>query len=329
MSDWIGKLDRRTLLAALPLLAVPAARAQSQGADFPRRPVRVVVPYPPGGPNDLIARLLAQQLTEAMGQPFVIENRPGATGLTGTDSVAKSAPDGYTLLVSASVHVIYPSLFKRVPFNPITDFTGISLLGRAPLILSVNPALPVHSVQELIAWAKSKPGDLEYASSGNGSATHLAAEAFKSMAGIDLRHIPYRGSAPAMADVVAGNVRLVFDSIPSSLPFIKSGQLRALAVTSSQRSPAAPELPPIGDTVPGYDIGTWYGMWAPTGTPAVVYNRISTELRRILSTPATRERLIQLGVEPVGSPPDEFRTFMASEMEKWAGIVRASGAQLD
>jgi tripartite-type tricarboxylate transporter receptor subunit TctC len=329
MPDRIRTQSRRALLVALPLLTALPVRAQGPQAGYPRRPVRVVVPYPPGGPNDLIARLLAQHLAEGLGQPFVIENRPGATGLTGTEAVAKSTPDGYTLLVSASVHVIYPSLFRRVSFDPIADFAGISLLGRAPLVLSVNPSLPVRSMAELIALAKSKPGQLQYASSGNGSATHLAAEALKSITGIDLQHIPYRGSAPAMTDVVAGNVQLVFDSVPSSLPFIKSGQLRALAVTSAQRSAAAPDLPSIGDTVPGYDISTWYGMWAPAGAPAEIVSRVSDGLRRILTAPDMRARLVELGVEPVGSTPDEFRAYMVSEKEKWARIVRASGAQLD
>lgn len=310
-----------TLMAACGVWADPS---------YPNKPVRIVVPYPPGGPNDTIARMLAQQLSDRMHQPFVIDNRAGATGLTGTDQVAKSPPDGYTLLVSASVHVIYPSLFKRVPFDPLKDFAPVSMIGRAPLIISVNPEVKAKTFQEFLALAKAQPGRLQYASSGNGSATHLAAEALKSQAGIDMQHIAYKGSSPAMSDVVAGHVPLVFDSVPSSMPFIASGRLRALAVTSAQRSPAVPDLPTIAESgVPGYDISTWYGIWAPAATPKDITARLSSEVRAILSQPQVKEKLQSMGVEAVGLTQTAFADFQKSETTKWAKVVKDSGAQLD
>lgn len=313
-------------VAAVPLLA----QAQSAESTYPQKAVRIVVPYPPGGPNDLIARFMAQKLSENLHQPFLIDNRPGATGLTGTDFVAKSAGDGYTLLVSASVHVIYPALFRKVPFDPIKDFAPISLMASTPLVLSVNPTLNAKSIQELIAMAKAKPGQLQYASSGNGSSTHLAAEAFKSQAGIDMQHIPYKGSAPAMTDLIAGQVQLVFDSLASTLPYIKSGKLRPLAVTSASRAAAAPELPTIAESgVPGYDISTWYGIWAPAGTPKEIVDKLSVEVQKIIKTTEMRQQLTSRGMEPVGSSAADFRAFNVSETAKWAKIVKASGAQLD
>ncbi|HEX7892220.1 MAG TPA: tripartite tricarboxylate transporter substrate binding protein [Ramlibacter sp.] len=322
---------RRQLAAALALLALPLlATAQAAAPAWPKKSVRVVVPYPAGGPNDLIARLLAQKLSDRLHQPFVIDNKPGATGMTGTDTVAKSPADGYTLLVSASVHVIYPSLFQKVPFDPLKDFSPVSLIARAPLVLSVNPELNVKSVQELIALARSKPGQLQYASSGNGSATHLSAEAFKTQAGINLQHIAYKGSSPAMNDVIAGHVQLIFDSVGSTIPYIKAGKLRPLAVTSAKRSPAVPDLPTIAESgVPGYDISTWYGLWAPTGTPKEIVEQLSAEVHAILQLPDVREQLTSRGIDPVGSTAAEFRNYNASESTKWARIVKDSGAKLD
>ncbi|KAF1047312.1 tripartite tricarboxylate transporter substrate binding protein [Xylophilus sp.] len=324
-------MQRRSFAAglassALATWALPAAAAQTV---YPSKPVRVVVPYPAGGPNDMIARLLAQPLGDRLHEPFVIDNRPGATGLTGTEQVAKAPADGYTLLVSASVHVIYPALFRKVPFDPLKDFAPISLLGRAPLVMSVHPSLKVSTVKELIAYAKAAPTPLQYASSGNGSATHLAAESFKTMANVAMQQITYKGSAPAMNDVVAGHVQVIFDSVPSSMPFIKSGRLRPLGVTSAQRSSAAPELPSISEAVPGYDISTWYGLWAPAGTPADIVAALSSQVQAVLKTSDMRRRLQELGIEPVGSSPAEFAAYQAAEAPKWARIVKASNAQLD
>jgi tripartite-type tricarboxylate transporter receptor subunit TctC len=315
--------------AAVFAFGLSSLTAYSQSV-YPNKSVRVVVPYPPGGPNDIIARLVAQKLTERLKQTFVIDNRPGATGLTGTDNVAKSPADGYTLLVSASVHVIYPALFKKVPFDPLTDFVGVTQLARTPLVLSVYPGFEPKSVRELIAEAKAKPGMLQYASSGNGSATHLSAEAFKSQAKIDLTHVPYKGSSPAITDVMAGHVPIIFDSLGSTLPFVKSGKLRALAVTSSTRSPAAPDLPTIDEAgLPGYDISTWFGLWAPAGTPKDVVEKIAAEVRQILRTPEVAQDLNTRGIEPVGSTPAEFAVYQVSETAKWARVVKNSGATMD
>jgi tripartite-type tricarboxylate transporter receptor subunit TctC len=321
---------RLVLVAAAALGTYFTATAALAQSAFPIRPVRVVVPYPPGGPNDLIARLLTQRLSERLKQPFIVDNKPGATGLTGTESVAKSAPDGYTLLISASVHVIYASLFKKVSFDPLKDFAGITQLARTPLVLSVSPGFAAKSVKELVAQAKAHPGALQYASSGNGSATHLAAEAFKSQAGIDLFHVPYKGSSPAMTDVIAGHVPIVFDSLASTLPFVKSGKLRALAVTSAARSPAAPDLPTIAEAgVPGYDITTWYGLWAPAGTPKDIVDKLASEMQQVLKTPDMTRELSSRGIEAVGSTPAEFAAYEVAESAKWAHIVKVSGATLD
>ena len=329
-------MDRRGLFRLVGVAAVVACAVISHPAiaqapnEWPAKAVRVVVPYPAGGPNDLIARLVAQKLSDNLHQPFVIDNRPGATGLSGTDSVAKASADGYTLLVSASVHVIYPALFNKIPFDPLKDFAPVSQLARAPLVLSVNPQLPVKSVQELIALAKAKPGMLQYASSGNGSATHLAAEAFKTMAGIDMQHIAYKGSSPAMTDVMAGHVQLVFDSLGSTTPFLQSGKLRALGLTSAARSSAAPTLPTIAESgVPGYDISTWYGMWAPAATPKAIVDKLSAEVRKVLLLPGVQQQLGARGIEPIGSNAAEFRAYNVSETAKWAKVVRDSGAKLD
>jgi tripartite-type tricarboxylate transporter receptor subunit TctC len=317
------------LAAAVFAFSLTCLTAHSQSA-YPNKAVRMVVPYPPGGPNDIIARLVAQKLTERLKQTFVIDNRPGATGLTGTDNVAKSPADGYTLLVSASVHVIYPALFNKVPFDPLKDFVGVTQLARTPLVLSVYPGFEPKSVRELIAEAKVKPGTLQYASSGNGSATHLSAEAFKSQAKIDVTHVPYKGSSPAMMDVMAGHVPIIFDSLGSTLPFVKSGKLRALAVTSATRSPAAPDLPTMAEAgLPGYDISTWFGLWAPAGTPKDVVEKIAAEVRQILRTPEVVQDLTTRGIEPVGSTPSEFAAYQVSETAKWARVVKDSGAKMD
>ncbi|MES2535618.1 MAG: tripartite tricarboxylate transporter substrate binding protein [Pseudomonadota bacterium] len=318
----IGRFVAAACFGIMPMLALAQA--------YPSKPVRVVVPYPPGGPTDIAARIVAQKLSENMRQSFVVENRPGATGMIGTDLVAKATPDGYTLLVNASVQVIYPSLFAKMAFDPIKDFSPVTVLAQGPLVLLVNPDLPVKSVKDLVALAKSKPGKLQFGSSGNGAATHLSAEAFKILAGVDMQHITYKGSTPALTDVMGGHVQLMFDSMSSSLPFIKAGKLRALAVTTAVRSPAMPDLPTIAEAgVPGYDLSTWYGLWAPAGTPKDIVSKLSTEVAKILKTPEVREKLAALGSEPVGNSPDEFATFSRIEQVKWAKVVRESGAKLD
>ena len=319
---------RRALLALglASALPVPVAHAQS----YPARAVRVVVPYPPGGPTDVLARIVAVKLSEALGQPFAIDNKTGASGMIGAADVARAAPDGYTLLGNASIHVINPSLYAKTAFDAIADFTPVTQLASVPLMLVVNNALPVKNVRELIAHARANPGKLNFASSGNAAAQHLAGESFKLATGIAMQHVPYKGSAPALTDLIGGQVQLMFDSMPSAMPHVKAGKLRPLAVTTLNRSAAVPDLPTIAEAgVAGFDISTWYGLWAPKNTLREIVDRIAAETAKILKLPEVRERYAALGAEPVGSTPDEFAAYCRSELTKWARVVRESGARAD
>jgi len=317
-------LGRRIGILALACAALPAVvHAQS----WPTRSVRVVLPYPPGGPTDIAARIVAQKLSDSLHQTFVVENRPGATGMMGSEVVAKARPDGYTLLVNASVHVIYRELFPGMSFDPSKDFAPVGLLAKGPLALVVTPALPAKTVPELVALAQVSPGKLTFASSGNGAATHLAAEAFKLAAGLDIRHIAYKGSAPALADVAAGHVDLMFDSVASSRALVLGGKLRALAVTSGKRSAAMPELPAIAESVAGYDMTTWYGLWAPAGTPTDIVARLSQHLNQALRSADVHSRLNELGLEAAADTPEAFAAFQRDEHEKWGAIVRRAGVR--
>ena len=290
----------------------------------------MIIPYPPGGPTDILGRIVAQNLTEKLGQQVVVENKPGASGMIGADLVAKAPPDGYTLLANASIHVINPSLYKNPTYDAIKDFTPVSLIADVPLVLVVAPELPVKSVKDLIALAKSSSGKLNFASSGNAAAPHLAGEAFKIATGVDMQHVPYKGSGPALTDLMGGQVQLMFDSLPSSISHVKSGKLRAIAVTTAKRSSALPNVPTIAESgVPGFDISTWYGIWAPAGTPKEIVSKLSGEIAKIVKIPDVRERLAGLGAEPVGNSPDEFAAYCRSELAKWAKIVKASGATVD
>jgi tripartite-type tricarboxylate transporter receptor subunit TctC len=315
-------------LAALLLLCLPLGLA-AQGS-YPNRSIRMVVPYPPGGPTDVLGRIVAQQLSERLGQQVVVENKPGASGMIGSELVAKAAPDGYTLLANASIHVINPSLYPKMNFDALRDFTPVSLIAQVPLILVVTPALPAKSVAELIALAKAQPALLNFGSSGNAAAPHLAGESFKISTGVHMQHVPYRGSAPALTDLMGGQIQLMFDSMPSAMPHVKSGKIRALAVTTARRSPAVPELPTVAESgVPGFDISTWYGVWAPPATPKDIVDKIAAEMARALKQPAVRERLAALGAEAVGNTPEEFAAYCRTELAKWSKIVRESGAKAD
>ncbi len=309
-------------LAALPF----GAYAQT----YPARPIRVIVPFPPGGPTDVLARIVALRLAERLGQPVLIDNKPGASGMVGADAVAKAAPDGHTLLVNASIHIINPSLYPKQPYDAIADFAAISNLADVPLVLAVNPKVPAHSVKELVALARSAKTPLAFASAGNAASQHLSGEAFKAAAGIDMLHVPYKGSAPALTDLIGGQVQLMFDSLPSSMPFIKSGAIRPLAVTTLRRSAALPDVPTLAEAgYPGFSISTWYGVWAPAGTPAAVVQRLSSEIAAIVRSPEVRAQLEKLGAEPVGNTPAEFTAFTKAELVKWASIVKQSGAKVD
>jgi tripartite-type tricarboxylate transporter receptor subunit TctC len=320
--SWRARILGAALLGLMPFVA-PAQ-------DYPRKPVRMIIPYPPGGPTDILGRIVAQNLSERFGQQVVVENKPGASGMIGADLVAKSPPDGYTLLANASIHVINPSLYKNPTYDAIKDFTPVSLIAEVPLVLVVAPELPVKSVKDLIALAKTKSGKLNFASSGNAAAPHLAGEAFKIATGVDMQHVPYKGSGPALTDLMGGQVQLMFDSLPSSISHIKSGKLRAIAVTTAKRASALPNVPTIAESgVPGFDISTWYGIWAPAGTPKEIVSKLSDEIAKIVKLPDVRERLAGLGAEPVGNSPDEFAAYCRSELAKWAKIVKASGATVD
>jgi tripartite-type tricarboxylate transporter receptor subunit TctC len=316
--------------AALALVvAMPAARA-AEGT-FPDHPAKLVVPFPPGGPLDSVGRAIAQKLTEAWGQSVVVENKPGAGGNIGADLVAKSPPDGYTVVMGAlSTHAVNPSLYASMPYDAIRDFAPITLVAITPNVLVVNPSLPVHSVKELIAYAKAHPGKLSFGSGSNGSAGHLAGELLKADAHLDMVHVPYRGAAPAMQALLAGDTQLMFDNLASAMQQVKAGKLRALAVTTAKRSTLVPDLPTMAEAgVPGFDISTWFGLLAPAGTPAPVIDKWNEAVTRMLREPAMRERLAAQGAEAAPTTPQAFAAFIAAELPKYARIVKASGAKVD
>jgi tripartite-type tricarboxylate transporter receptor subunit TctC len=325
-------LARRTLVAALAA-APGAARAQpaATGPSWPDRPVRFLVPYPPGGPTDIIARIVAQGLARALPQPVVVENRGGANGTIGSEAVARAAPDGSLFLANASAHVIVPHIMPGLSYDALADFAPVTNMAAVPLMLVVTPSLPVRSVAELIAYAKANPGRLNYASSSSGGATHLAGELFKQMAGVEMTHVPYRGSGPAVADLVAGNVQLMFDSMPSSAGAVRDGRLRALAVSTARRVAAFPDLPTIAEAgpLPGYEISTWYGIWAPARTPAPIVARLQQAVAAVLHSEEARQRLAALGAEPVGDTPEQFAAFVRSEHARWGRLVREAGIRIE
>ena len=326
---WTALLLAR--LTAL-LLVFGAGGAFAQGAaNYPSKPIRIVVPFPAAGTTDILARAVGNEMQKAWGQPVVVENRPGAGGNLGSDVVAKAAPDGYTLLVGAvSPQAINVTLYPRMPYDVMRDFAHITLIAVVPNLLEVHPSVPVKTVKELIDLAKAKPGQLAYASSGSGTSIHLSAELFKSMAGVDMLHIPYKGSAPAITDLMAGQVQLMFDNLPSSIAQVKAGRLRAIAVTTLTRSPALPDVPTIAESgLPGYDASSWFGMHAPAGTPKDIVNKIHGVVAKALRTPEMIERLSTQGAQPVGNTPEEFTEFVRAEIAKWAKVVKASGARVD
>ncbi len=317
----------RTLLAGL-LFATAAAEVTA--AEYPTKPIRLVVPYPAGGPVDITARTVGPKLTEALGQSIVIDNRGGAGGILGSDIVAKSAPDGYTLLLCTTANAINASLIPKLPYDMVKDFAPVTLVAIITSIVVVHPSVPARSVQELIALAKAKPGQLSYASTGNGTPTHFAAELFKSMAGLDIVHIPYKGAAPAVVDLLSGQVHLSFISAPGVVPHVKSGRLRALAVTNAKRSALLPELPTVSESgLPGYESEGWHGLFVPAKTPRPVIERLYREFANVLRAPETHSRLVGVGTEPVGMPPDEFAVKLKAEIAKWGKVVKTAGIKAD
>lgn len=319
------------LLAAVAFavcLATSSAYGQPAAA-YPSKPIRMVVPFPPGGPTDLVARLIGQKLTERWGQQVVIENRAGAGGTIGAEFVARSAPDGYTLVMGSTANMaVNVTLYDKLSYDPVKDFVPVNLAAVTPNLLVVNPSLPANNVAEFIALARAKPGTINYATGGAGTPSHLAAELFKTMAGIQMNHVPYKGSVPALTDIMGGQVTLMFDSMPSALPFVKSGKLKALAQTGLRRSAAVPDLPTIGESgLPGYDVAGWFGILAPAGTPREIVDKLSAEITQILNLPDVKARYAVLGAAPGPGNPDEFARFIAFEIRKWAKVIKDSGAK--
>jgi len=318
------------LLAAAALVALtPLAGLAAE--PFPGKQIRFVVPYPPGGPLDTVARLLGQKVSASIKHPVIVDNVPGAGGNIGAGVVARAAPDGYTILMGAvATHAINPTLYPSIPYNAEKDFIAVTQIASTPNVLVVNNAVPANSVAEFIAFAKSRPGKLNFGSGSTGSAGHLAGELFKSMADVDMAHIPYKGAAGAMQDLLGGRVDLMFDNFASSLAQVKSGRIRALAVTTARRTSLAPELPTIAESgLRGFDISTWFGIFVPAGTPKPVVDRLHDEFVKALAASDVRERMIGLGAEPVGSRPEEFAAYVKAEAAKYAKLVKASGAKVD
>ena len=313
-------------VAVLAACVLPVAAQQP----YPSKPIRIVVPYPPGGFNDTLGRVLAEKFQKAWGQAVLVDNKPGANTVIGTDAVAKAAPDGYTLLVVAFPFAVTPSLIRNLPYDTLRDFAPVALCAQSPNILVANPELPVKSVAELIALAKAKPDGLSYASTGNGSSNHISMELFQTLEGVKLVHVPYKGSAPAVVDLLSGQVQVMFDNAPNVMPQVRAGKLRALAQTGATRSAVAPEVPTVAESgVPGYELTVWFGLVAPSGTPRDIVNKLNAEVLKILALPDVRERFLALGVEPLGSTPEEFGTHIRAQMDKWAKVVKDAGVKAE
>jgi len=325
------KFHRRRItrwIAAAALGALMSVSAWPQG--FPARPIRLIVPYPPGGAVDPIARTLADKLSDAWGQPVVVDNKPGAGTVIGTQFLSKSPPDGYTVILASSNHAINPAMYPTLPYDPVKDFAPISLVSIIPLMLSVNPKLPVESQKQLIEYLKARPAQLPYSSAGNGSTTHLAGELFKSMAGVNMLHVPYKGSGPSVMAAIAGETTVVFDSVFLQMPHVRAGKLRGLSVTGTRRSALAPDLPTVAEAgLQGYEAYSWVGLLAPAGTPAEVLRKWEREVGRIMQLPDVRERQASQGIEPVGSSSEEFAKFIRSEIAKWGKVVRDAGIKME
>jgi tripartite-type tricarboxylate transporter receptor subunit TctC len=318
----------RTVIAAAVLGALPGAvHAQA----WPSKPITYIVPFPPGGTTDVLARIIGQKLGAALGTTIVVENKPGAGGNVGSEFVAKAAPDGYTILGGTiSSHAINVSLYPKLPYDPVTSFQPITLIGTNPNILVVNASSPYKSVQDVTAALKAKPGSLSYASAGNGTSQHLSAELYKYLAGVDMVHIPYKGSGPAIQDVIGGQVPMMFDTSVVAGPHIEGGRLRALAVTSAKRASAFPNVPTMAESgVPGYDVVSWQAIFAPAGTPKPIVDRLHAELAKILKDPEVQDRLAKLGLDPSGMTPAELAAFQKTEIDKWAKVIKAANIKID
>jgi len=321
---------RSRVIASVALVALATAGSAMAQA-WPAKPIRIIVPYAPGGPFDEVARILSQRMNESWGQPVMVENRSGAGGSIAAELVARSAPDGYTLLHgNAGPITINPSLMRKVGYDPVRDFAPVSLLLTSAMVLVVHPSLPVRSVADLVRLARAHPGELNYASAGIGNLQHLGMESLQAMAGIRMNHVPYKGGAPAMLDLVAGQVSLMFDNIPTAIAQVRAGKVRALGVAQAKRTPAAPDIPTLAEAgFPGFEVTSWQGFLAPAGTPAAVVNRLNAEILRVLAQPDVRERLTAQGIEIVTSTPQELAAIIKRDAEIWAKVVKATGARID
>jgi tripartite-type tricarboxylate transporter receptor subunit TctC len=322
----------RTANCFLALVMLVSPCMQSLLAqDYPQKTIRLIVPYPPGGTADMLARTLGQEMAETLGQQIIIDNRPGAGGNIGADLAAKAAPDGYTILMgTVATHAINPNLYSQMPYDAAKDFAPIVLVATLPNLLVVNPSLPARNVKELIALAKAKPGELAFASAGNGTSQHLSGELFKKMTGVDMIHIPYKGSAPAVTDLVGGQVHLMFDNIPSSLPQVRAGKLRALAVTGPRRSPVLPDLPTLSEAgLPGFSITSWFALFAPAGTPAKILIRLNKEAGKAIASKELRQQWMAQGIESAGGSAEQLAAFRRIEAPRWEKIIADSGARVE
>jgi tripartite-type tricarboxylate transporter receptor subunit TctC len=315
-------------IAALAIGLACAGGALAQG--WPNRPIRMIVPYTPGGYTDLMARLVGQKISEALGQPIIFENKPGANAIIGTDVVAKAAPDGYTFGTVIAAHAVNATLNPKLPYDTLKDFSYVSLMSVAPLIMIAHPSLPANNVQELIALAKAKPGELNFASSGVGAAAHLTMEMFKSRAGIDMQHIPYKGTAGALQDTIGGRINVMFDVVGPLMPQVRSGLAKAIVVTAKERIPAASDVPTMAEQgVADFVSGTWAGIIAPAGTPKEIVDRVAAEAKKALADPALKDKLVEQGIVAVGSTPDEFRAFVEEEIGRWRKVITDAGIKME
>lgn len=321
----------RMIANLFAVLALAAISAASSAQGFPNKPIRLIVAFSAGGPTDVLARAIGQKLSETLGQQVAIDNRPGAGGNIGSEIVAKAPPDGYTLVMGiVGTHAINASLYRKMPYDAVKDFAPVILTASATITLVAHPSVPAKSIKELIVLAKSKPRQLNFASPGSGTPQHLAGELFKTMAGVDIVHIPYRGAAPAVIDLLGGQVSLAFVSLPAALPHVKAGKLTALGISASKRSAVAPDVPTIAESgLPGYEAENWYGVLAPAGTPREIVNKLNSEIVKVLRMPEVKERLHSQGFDTLSSTPEEFAAYIKSEIVKWAKVVKDSGAKVD